>query len=141
MDIDPLWVIGGCNFRFLSSICMAKFTKTPSSSFLPSSSSSKQIYYHSKSHTFLTGISLVFVILLLVDPAHQARSLSNMVSEPAKQTLVASVSVSESSTTMSTTSSFQPNTKGKKHGDKLPSKQFEGDEHEVPSGPNPISNR
>ncbi|KAL9228290.1 hypothetical protein vseg_003885 [Gypsophila vaccaria] len=134
MDIDPLWLIGGCSSRFLSSFCMAQTNNT-------SSKHSYNINCYSKSHTLLTFVSLFFVILLLVNPAHQARSFSNMVSEPDdRQTLAASASGAAASTSSSlstlSTSSFKP-----KHGGNLPSKQFEGDEHEVPSGPNPISNR
>ncbi|KAL2945505.1 CLAVATA3/ESR [Bienertia sinuspersici] len=105
-------------------------TITPSSSSSSSSYSSSRDYYHTKSHPFLIFLSFIFILLLLARPADQIRP-SNMVSEPTAQT----VSVS----TQTSPSTLKPR---KTQNDKsTTSKQFEANEHEVPSGPNPISNR
>lgn len=122
MDIDPLWVLGGCRFN-LSSNCMAEIKIPPSSP--------RENY--TKSHPFLLFLSFLFIFLLLARPADQIRN-SNMVTEPVSQTLPTPTTSSSL-----TVSSLQPK---KSHNEKtLPSKQFETSEHEVPSGPNPISNR
>uniref|UniRef100_A0A803LAH9 Uncharacterized protein n=1 Tax=Chenopodium quinoa TaxID=63459 RepID=A0A803LAH9_CHEQI len=113
---------------------MAKTNKTP-----PSSSLRENNY--NKSHPFILFLSFLFIFLLLARPADQIRH-SNMVSEPDNQTLPASTAStsSSSSTATTTTSTLRPNNKAH-HEKSLPSKQFEASEHEVPSGPNPISNR
>lgn len=125
----------GVLFFIFKLYCMAK-TKTPSSSSSSSYSSLSPIDTSTKSNPFLLFLSLIFIFLLLARPTDQIRH-SNRVSEPVSQILAASAASSSSSTT---TSSFQPKTA--QHGKKtVPSKEFESSEHEVPSGPNPISNR
>uniref|UniRef100_A0A803MLN1 Uncharacterized protein n=1 Tax=Chenopodium quinoa TaxID=63459 RepID=A0A803MLN1_CHEQI len=103
----------------------------------PPSSSPRENNYN-KSQPFILFLSFLFIFLLLARPADQIRH-SNMVSEPDSQTLPASTASTSSSST-ATTSTLRPNKKAH-HEKTLPSKQFEASEHEVPSGPNPISNR
>ncbi|KNA15906.1 hypothetical protein SOVF_092920 [Spinacia oleracea] len=107
----------------------------------PPSSSSLSPRENNKSHPFLLFIAFLFVfLLLLARPAHQIRH-SNMVSEPiTTQTLSASNPTTTTTTTTTPTSTLlRP--KKTHHEKTLPSKQFEASDHEVPSGPNPISNR
>jgi len=113
-------------------------TKTPSPPSSSAPSSPRQTSSHS--HPFLLFILLLFIFLLLAHPADQIRH-SSMISESFTQTL-ATTSAGTSSFSATSTSSFRPKDHALR-GKTLPSKdhQFEGDEHEVPSGPNPISNR
>ncbi|TKY66091.1 CLAVATA3/ESR (CLE)-related protein TDIF [Spatholobus suberectus] len=119
MDIEPLWALGG--WSFLSN-CMAE----------PKSSSSSPISEpFSKSPTFLQLLSLFFILLVLINLSHQ----------PHPSTMASSESTKSSESTMSTTSMHPHNT----HNSHSPSSKDAGREfgagaHEVPSGPNPISN-
>nr|DAD23899.1 TPA_asm: hypothetical protein HUJ06_025362 [Nelumbo nucifera] len=122
MDFDLLWDLGGW---FLGLDCMAASTAIDGSS--------------SKSQAFLLFVSLLFMLLLLARPADQLR-MSMASSFPSKKLL------SESSTTTQSTMKLHPQqTKTPHHtsssSTSTSTRQFEASAHEVPSGPNPISNR
>ncbi|KAL2470650.1 Uncharacterized protein Adt_38786 [Abeliophyllum distichum] len=123
MDIDLLWFQGGW---FLFQICMAK-----------TSSFSAEI---STKYTnpFLLLLGLVFIFLVLVNS-----------SDPSKPSMDSSVSserllLNTDSATKST--NFHPRKREKySHASSSSSsssrREFEAGDHEVPSGPNPISNK
>ncbi|KAK7292972.1 hypothetical protein RJT34_15831 [Clitoria ternatea] len=129
MDIEPLWALGG--WSFLSN-CMAQ----------PNSSSSSPIFsqHFSKSSTFLQFLTLFFILLLLINLSHQPNPSTTMASS---ETFKPSKSSTSSTTTMhhphnSQNSHSTPSSSSSSkyaHG-----KEFGADAHEVPSGPNPISN-
>ncbi|KAK7338910.1 hypothetical protein VNO77_19544 [Canavalia gladiata] len=118
MDIEPLWNLGGWS-NFLSN-CMAE----------PKSSSSSSISEpYSKSPNFLQFLTLFFILLLLINLSHQPNPSTMASSESTK-------------TSMSTTNMKNPQ---KPHNSNSPSskdvgREFGAEAHEVPSGPNPISN-
>ncbi|KAI4354409.1 hypothetical protein L6164_003271 [Bauhinia variegata] len=119
MDIEPLWTLGGW---FLLSNCMAA-AKTPS---LISETFTKSL----PSLQFLT---FIFILLLLINLSHQ-RNPSSMAasSEPFKP--------SESA---ASTATLHPHKTQNSRGSSKDAqgREFGADAHEVPSGPNPISNR
>ena len=124
MDIEPLWAIGG--WSFLSNYCMAE----PKAS----SSSSPISEPFSKSPSFLHFLSLFFILLLLINLSHQPHPYTTMGSSDK--------STKSSESAMSTTSMHPQNTQ-KSHtpsSTKDAGREFGADAHEVPSGPNPISN-
>ncbi|GFZ17617.1 similar to CLAVATA3/ESR-RELATED 41 [Actinidia rufa] len=111
MDIDLLWSLGGW-FLIFPDICMATL-KTPSpTSQIPA-----------KSQLFLVFLSLLFIFLVLV---HSADS-------------------STPSTTITATATATMDLNPKRTQSSRPSsstrREFGAKAHEVPSGPNPISNR
>nr|AFK49423.1 unknown [Lotus japonicus] len=117
MDIEPLWSLGGW---FLLSTCMAQ----------PKTSSSPISETFSKSPTFLHFLTLFFILLLLIHLSYQ----------PNPSTAMASAKSSESTT--STTNLHPQKTKNSQSSSKDDAgREFGADAHEVPSGPNPISNR
>nr|XP_004492317.1 CLAVATA3/ESR (CLE)-related protein TDIF-like [Cicer arietinum] len=79
----------------------------------------------SKSPTLFHFLTLFFILLLIINLSHQPTS-----------TMVSTKS------TMSTTNLHPPHkTKNSQKDQKAARDQFGSDAHEVPSGPNPISNR
>lgn len=127
MDIEPLWALGGW---FLLQNCMAAPKSTPIFS-----------EFHSKysSHPLLFFISLLFIFLLLVRPADQVRPFSPS-AIPAKRVLSESPSSSSSSSTMKINPKSTQNPSHGSSSSSSRSQGFEAEAHEVPSGPNPISN-
>ncbi|XP_042482659.1 CLAVATA3/ESR (CLE)-related protein TDIF-like [Macadamia integrifolia] len=125
MDIDLLWASGGW---FLGPDCMAATTTS----------------IEGRSQALLLFLGILFIILLLATPSDQSRMIMSMASSlPTKKHLSESSSTTATTTTTSTsqtTMDLHPhNTKTTHHSSS--SRQFEAGEHEVPSGPNPISNR
>jgi len=118
MDIEPLWAIGGW---FSLSYCMAE-----------PKSSSPISEPCSKPPSFLHFLTLFFILLLLVNLSHQ----------PHPSTMASSETTKASESTMSTTAMHSQNS----HKSRTPSskdaarREFGAEAHEVPSGPNPISN-
>ncbi|KAE9618032.1 hypothetical protein Lal_00037816 [Lupinus albus] len=110
MDIEPFWALGG--WFFLSKCMALPKTSTPiSESF-------------SKSSTFLPILTLFFILLILVNLSHQPNPSTKPSFKPVK---------SSHQSTMSTTNLHPQKAKNTR-------KEFGVDAHEVPSGPNPISN-
>ncbi|KAL4342259.1 hypothetical protein GQ457_08G020720 [Hibiscus cannabinus] len=120
MDIEPLWDLGGGSFLFID--CMAA-PKTPSTVVVAAESLAK-------SHTFLLLLLLTlsfFIFLLLLNPTSM-NSPNVTPSIHVKRLLIhASMNFHPKQTRNPPTSSS--------------SREFEDEAHEVPSGPNPISNR
>ncbi|EXC24189.1 hypothetical protein L484_015208 [Morus notabilis] len=135
MDIESLWALGGW---FLLQNCMAA-PKT-------SSSSSPSIFENqiTKSNTFLLVVALVFIFLLLSttrtpisnprDPYYYNSMASTLNSR--RRLLMDS---SGSTATVSTTN-LHPKKAQKPHSSPSTRTKFGAEAHEVPSGPNPISN-
>ncbi|GAV70683.1 hypothetical protein CFOL_v3_14181 [Cephalotus follicularis] len=113
MDIEPLWALGGW-FIFLD--CMA----TPNTT-------SKITETYTKSHFLLLLCTLCFIFLLLISPTNTIN--------PSKRRLLDSSATS--------TMNFLPKQTKATHtsSSKSTRKEFGAAAHEVPSGPNPISNR
>ncbi|WVZ05422.1 hypothetical protein V8G54_018768 [Vigna mungo] len=124
MDIEPLWAIGGW---FSLSNCMAEPKSSSSSSPISSEPCSK-------SPSFLHFLTLFFILLLLINLSHQ----------PHPSTIPSMESTKTSSeSTMSTTAIHPQNShKSRSPSSKAASarREFGAEAHEVPSGPNPISN-
>ncbi|XP_034915916.1 CLAVATA3/ESR (CLE)-related protein 41 [Populus alba] len=131
MDIEPLWALGGW---FLFSItCMAtpKSQSTISETF-------------KRSHHFFLFLALLFVFILLTSPSKPINPTDAVASISIKRLLL------ESSEPASTTMNLHPkHTQGTRtsssssspSSSKSTRKKFGAQAHEVPSGPNPISNR
>ncbi|KAM5563136.1 CLAVATA3/ESR (CLE)-related protein 41-like [Rosa sericea] len=120
MDIEPLWALGGW---FLLPNCMASAPKSISESHTTST----------KLHPLILSLTVVFILLLLVTP------LSNPSSMASKRLLLADT------TTTTTTTNLQPKKAQNSHTSTSSTStrarsEFGAEAHEVPSGPNPISN-
>ncbi|KAI3461041.1 hypothetical protein Pfo_017704 [Paulownia fortunei] len=106
-------------------------SSSPSSSILEISTKSH--------HFFLLFLGLLFILLALVnstgDPSNPS---SNMASRtiPSHETLFSDSSPAEKPAAK--TMDFHPRKRGNR---KSKGREFEASNHEVPSGPNPISNR
>ncbi|KAK8345927.1 hypothetical protein V6Z12_A07G180700 [Gossypium hirsutum] len=122
MDIEPLWALGGWFFLYFFD-CMAA----------PKSTSSLSHAYE-KPHFFLLFLTLVFLVfLLLLNPSSNPINSSNVTpSIPFKRLLLRN-SWKSSSSTMN----LPP--KQRRHP-RTSASSFGAEAHEVPSGPNPISN-
>ncbi|KAE9622164.1 hypothetical protein Lal_00032714 [Lupinus albus] len=118
MDIEPLWDLGGW---FFLSKCMA----------LPKTSSPISESF-SKSPIYLQILALFFILLILVNLSHQPNPSSMASLEP--------VQPSSDQSAMSTTNLHPQKAMNKHSSSKDAAKEFGVDAHEVPSGPNPISN-
>lgn len=128
MDIDLLWATGGW---FLFFDCMAAATSTTTTiSLVPKTRNS-----------FALLALLVFVFL--VSTRHVDRSQSSLsLATSSSVSLISRRLLSESSV-----SNFHPNPTKKHHhassstSNPSTKREFKAGAHEVPSGPNPISNR
>ncbi|KAK7395365.1 hypothetical protein VNO78_15917 [Psophocarpus tetragonolobus] len=118
MDIEPLWAIGG--WSFLSNYCMAA----------PKSSSPISEPF-SKPPSFLQFLTLFFILLLLINLSHHQPHPSTM---PSSETTKSSESSMSTMHPQNTHNSYAP------PSSKDAGREFGADAHEVPSGPNPISN-
>ncbi|XP_022759797.1 CLAVATA3/ESR (CLE)-related protein 41-like [Durio zibethinus] len=134
MDIEPLWALGGWLFLFLD--CMAA-PKSPSTA--------SETY--AKSHSLLLFLTLFFIFLLLLNPTTNpiAMNSSNVTpSIPFRRLLL---DTSSSKSTSSATNLHPKQTQNvhtsssSSSSSKSSRRQFGAEAHEVPSGPNPISNR
>ncbi|KAL6271223.1 hypothetical protein ACE6H2_028134 [Prunus campanulata] len=137
MDIEPLWALGGW---FLLPNCMAAAPKTS-----PSSSSPSVSEFHTKLNpSLLLFLSLVFFIfLLLVSPisnptttspssmASSSSSSKRLLLEPSKPAM-STTNLHPKKTQNSRTSATSSTARARR--------EFGAEAHEVPSGPNPISN-
>ncbi|KAI5679988.1 hypothetical protein M9H77_01215 [Catharanthus roseus] len=118
MDIDLLWSIGG--WFLINLDCMATSLNLKSSSEISSSKSNPN---------FLLFLALIFILLLLVH------------SSPAADPSMPSISSKFSTqNTLPIPDSTMMNLHHKRNRQKSRRSEFEAGEHEVPSGPNPISN-
>ncbi|KAF8392027.1 hypothetical protein HHK36_022367 [Tetracentron sinense] len=113
MDIDLFWTLGGW---FLGPNCMA----TPRTSV----------------HALLLFVSIILIVLLFALPAEKLKTASSLRSgrlrlDSATTTFQSTMKLHPQQTKNTHTSSSSAST----------SRQFKAGEHEVPSGPNPISNR
>ncbi|XP_019465441.1 PREDICTED: CLAVATA3/ESR (CLE)-related protein 44-like [Lupinus angustifolius] len=85
----------------------------------------------SKSPIFLQILALFFILLILVNLSHQPNPSSMASFEPVKPS---------DKSTMSTTNLYPQKSKNTHSSSKDAAREFGADAHEVPSGPNPISN-
>ncbi|XP_011080181.1 CLAVATA3/ESR (CLE)-related protein TDIF [Sesamum indicum] len=147
MDIDFLWSLGGC-IRFLHPRnCMAtSLMRINSSSSSSSPSPFSLLEIPTKPHHFFFFFGLLFVLLAVVsssgsDPSVTAAASSAL---PPHETLFSGERAAAK------TVDFQPRKKASNPHASKPKgykdddgdrRQFEASDHEVPSGPNPISNR
>ncbi|KAB1210166.1 CLAVATA3/ESR (CLE)-related protein TDIF [Morella rubra] len=122
MDFEPLWDLGGW---LIFPNCMA----------VPKTSSSIS-EIHTKSHPFILFLAILFIFLLLINLSNTMNP-SMASSVPVKRLLL-----DPSASAASTTTSLHPKQIGKRHTSPTSStkREFGADAHEVPSGPNPISN-
>ncbi|KAJ9176562.1 hypothetical protein P3X46_011864 [Hevea brasiliensis] len=127
MDIEPLWTLGGW---FLFSICMAK----PNSK-LPISETNTKSH-----HFFLLFALLIFIFLLLISPTKPTKQ-STMGSSISFKRLLLESSSESTSTTMTNLHPKQSQSSHDSSSTKSRGSVFGAKAHEVPSGPNPISNR
>ncbi|KAI3411671.1 uncharacterized protein J3R85_017713 [Psidium guajava] len=140
MDIDLLWAIGGW---FLFFDCMAASSSSTSSSPL-SEGHTKLSHLFITFFLFLSLLSFLFLVST-IQPMDRAEKPSLMPSSSsliiARRLLLSPSDHSKGSTSSSSSSStvsFHPK---KASNRKASARQFEAGAHEVPSGPNPISNR
>ncbi|KAG8641922.1 hypothetical protein MANES_12G052002v8 [Manihot esculenta] len=127
MDIEPLWALGGW---LLFSICMAK----------PNSKSSISETNYTKSHHFFLFFALlIFIFLLLIIPTKPINQSSSI----SIKRVLFEFSSESTSTTMNNLHPKQSQTSRASSSSSTKSKgsEFGAEAHEVPSGPNPISNR
>ncbi|KAK3407567.1 CLAVATA3/ESR (CLE)-related protein TDIF-like [Eucalyptus grandis] len=140
MDIDLLWAIGGW---FLFFDCMAASSSSSTSSPL-SESDTKLNHLFIGFFLVLSLLSFGFLVLMTqpMDHAEKPSLVPSSSSLIITRRLLLSSSdhsmESSSSSSSSSTVSFHPK---KANNRKAPSRQFAAGAHEVPSGPNPISNR
>ncbi|XP_008235497.1 PREDICTED: CLAVATA3/ESR (CLE)-related protein 44 [Prunus mume] len=136
MDIEPLWALGGW---FLLPNCMAAAPKTS-----PSSSSPSVSEFHTKLNpSLLLFISIVFFIfLLLVSPISNptTTSPSSMASSSSSKRLLLEPSKPAMSTTNLHPKKTQNSRTSATSSTARARREFGAEAHEVPSGPNPISN-
>uniref|UniRef100_A0A2P2PTH2 Uncharacterized protein n=1 Tax=Rhizophora mucronata TaxID=61149 RepID=A0A2P2PTH2_RHIMU len=127
MDIEPLWALGGW---FLFSNCMA----TPKAHSTVTETCTKS------RHFFLLFALLFILLLLITNPTNTIKDPSNM----APSSISIKRLLLESSESASTTMNLHPNQPQNTHtsssSSKSKHKEFGVQAHEVPSGPNPISN-
>lgn len=119
MDIEPLWALGGW---FLLPNCMASAPKSISET------------HTTKLHPLILSLTLVFILLLLL-----VTPLSNPNSNPASSMASKRLLLAE------TTTNLQPKKTQNSHATTSSTStrsrsEFGAEAHEVPSGPNPISN-
>ncbi|GMI76178.1 hypothetical protein HRI_001287100 [Hibiscus trionum] len=135
MDIEPLWDLGGWFFLFIA--CMAA----------PKSQSTLAAAAAAESHSFLLLLALsLFTFLLLLNPTttnhHPMNSPNVTPSIPFKRLLLHASS--KPSTPTPSSMSFHPtptSTSSSPASTSSSRREFGAGAHEVPSGPNPISNR
>ncbi|XP_007049797.2 PREDICTED: CLAVATA3/ESR (CLE)-related protein 44 [Theobroma cacao] len=139
MDIEPLWALGGWLFLFFD--CMAA-PKTLSETY-------------AKPQSLLLFLTLFFIFLLLIHPTNPVNSSnvssSSSSSIPFRRRLLATSSKSTSYSTnhfrpkqthnAHTSSSSSSPSSSSSASSKPSRREFGAKAHEVPSGPNPISNR
>ncbi|CAI9770634.1 unnamed protein product [Fraxinus pennsylvanica] len=85
-------------------------------------------------HPFLLFLGLVFIFLVLVNSSDPSKHSMDS-SLPSRRLLLNSDSAAKST-------NFHPRKREKhSHGSSYSKREFEAGDHEVPSGPNPISNK
>ncbi|KAJ9697191.1 hypothetical protein PVL29_009113 [Vitis rotundifolia] len=128
MDIDLLWALGGW---FLVPDCMAAFRTTTISE------------TSTKSHPFLFFLALLFILLILVHPAHQSRpsAMDSSNITPSQRLLLSSDSSPTSTVNLHPKQAHASSSPSSSSSAASSRREFKAGAHEVPSGPNPISNR
>ncbi|CAL9023265.1 unnamed protein product [Prunus brigantina] len=138
MDIEPLWALGGW---FLLPNCMAAAPKTS-----PSSSSPSVSEFHTKLNpSLLLFLSIVFFIfLLLVSPISNPTTTSPSSMASSSSSSSKRLLLEPSKPAMSTTNLHPKKTQNSRTSATSSTararREFGAEAHEVPSGPNPISN-
>lgn len=130
MDIDLLWDLGGWCFLLYSN-CMAE----NKSSFSPNLSP--------KSLPIINFLQILFVLLLLINLSHNQQLNPSSKSPSLASSQHTTSSAKSSSSPSEFTTNLNPKTTHNSHTSSTSPKgrEFGSDAHEVPSGPNPISNR
>ncbi|KAM0050963.1 hypothetical protein Hdeb2414_s0007g00229831 [Helianthus debilis subsp. tardiflorus] len=130
MDIDLLWSFGGWYYILFPetiNYCMAKLR------------SSSQISHFSNPRSCSSLLCVALLILTILITMLQSSSSMEVASLPTHQATFSN-SQDESSRSPTTTTDFRhQRTRHQSHP--KPTRSFEAAAHEVPSGPNPISNR
>ncbi|KAJ8749448.1 hypothetical protein K2173_025643 [Erythroxylum novogranatense] len=133
MDIEPLWALGGW---FLFSNCMA----TPKSHTPITETCSKYSPHH-----FLFFFALLLILLLVTSqPTGPLNPSAKLSSTTVKRILIESTDSDSATSTTTTAMNLHPEQTHKAHrfssSSKSKHREFGVEAHEVPSGPNPISN-
>ncbi|KAJ4842309.1 hypothetical protein Tsubulata_026586 [Turnera subulata] len=144
MDIEPLWALGGW---FLLSNCMAATTTTKTQAATQPILTTYTKSSSSPHHFLLLFLAVLFIFLLLASPSpNPMRPYNTAASISIKRLLLESSSSSESaaSRTMNLhpreTQNFHTSSSSASPSRSSSRAKFGVDKHEVPSGPNPISN-
>ncbi|KAF8388390.1 hypothetical protein HHK36_027057 [Tetracentron sinense] len=120
MDIDLLWTLGGW---FLGPDCMAAAARTSCCKI------------STKSQALFLFFGILLIVLLFALPADQLKMSMASSLQTGRRLL-------DSSTASQSTMNLHPQqTKNTHTPSSSTSRQFEAGAHEVPSGPNPISNK
>lgn len=130
MDFEPFWALGGW---LIFPNCMA----------VPKTSSSPSISeIHAKFHPFVLFLAIFFIFLLLINLLSNPTnpSMASSSSAPIKRLLLEPQQASAAST-----ANLHPKQTRNRHTSSSSSSftkrpEFGAEAHEVPSGPNPISN-
>ncbi|KAG6657667.1 hypothetical protein I3843_04G097900 [Carya illinoinensis] len=126
MDFEPLWAVGGW---LIFPNCMA----------VPKTSSPSISEIHAKSHPFVLFLVMLFIFLLLINLISNPTNPSMASSAPIKRLLLEPQQASAASTA----NLYPKQTRNRPHTSSSSSstkREFGAEAHEVPSGPNPISN-
>lgn len=132
MDIEPLWTLGGW-FIFLFLDCMA----APKSPLTPD---------HTKYNPLLLLIPLIFFLFLLLHtPMHSinlpSSSASNMTAAISSRRFLLQITSSKSPPSTTNLRPYEHKQPNASSSQRSSHREFGADAHDVPSGPNPISNR
>ncbi|WCJ38101.1 CLAVATA3/ESR (CLE)-related protein 41 [Euphorbia peplus] len=136
MDIEPLWSVGGW---FLFFICMAT-TQSP----IPLSNPKSPPSSSSSSSSSYPNFFLFFFIFLFIFLTISPKSLNSKPLNPTAIAISSSISIRRVLLSTETKSTMKVHPKKSKHlrsRSKSKGSDFGSEAHEVPSGPNPISNR
>ncbi|KAI7751790.1 hypothetical protein M8C21_012757 [Ambrosia artemisiifolia] len=104
-------------------------------------SSSSQISHFSNPRSSCSLLFVALLIFTLLITMLQSSTSMTVASLPTHQPTTSSNSHDESSRSPTTTTDFRPKRTRNHQSHPKPTRSFEAGAHEVPSGPNPISNR
>ncbi|KAJ4728505.1 CLAVATA3/ESR (CLE)-related protein 41-like [Melia azedarach] len=134
MDIEPFWALGGWFIVLLDCMAAAESDRLQPKSQSKLSQSSNT----SKPFSFLLIFALIFALILLNTPSQLHPSSSVTTKRFLLQT---ADTYSPATSTMNLHHPKQAQNIPSSSSAKSRGREFEADNHEVPSGPNPISNR